>query len=467
MSGASVASSLREILDPIHTNGLLTATIVVLYYVLYQQAAVSRSAERRFFGFLGIGWLVNLSYLGWADYLQHQSSHSYQDIVGVWTLNFLAHSFFIAASVSVRFPELRKRVLAVTIGAANLVAVALFISLPPAFSGSVHLFVVLLCCLSAAAAAVAWLVVVRRHHRAIGVRVALSLVISLGMYSALQLVALTDSTAITHPWPFNVGALVKTIHLIGLIGLFRATFAEYGEIVSRYESQRQAAANVDAARVLLEQANHELNTPALELRLKLSALEDIPRETRNNLLELVERVAAPLGVFINKVSELRESDYQLRREVFNVNVVCEEAINHLKLAIKPRVKFYKQYSHGNLVFGSRTELFQVVRNLVKNAIEATADIQSPAITITTKSTDRADDQSRIVISVADNGPGVIDENYQKVFVRGFSTKTGQGRGHGLAISREIVSSLGGTLELKQSPSGGAEFVVTLPAAIED
>ena len=75
-------------------------------------------------------------------------------------------------------------------------------------------------------------------------------------------------------------------------------------------------------------------------------------------------------------------------------------------------------------------------------------------------------EHKVVVSIADEGPGVAPENRRKIFDPFFTTKpVGAGTGLGLSVSRSIVESFGGTLELATAVEGqGAKFVLTLPEA---
>jgi len=73
---------------------------------------------------------------------------------------------------------------------------------------------------------------------------------------------------------------------------------------------------------------------------------------------------------------------------------------------------------------------------------------------------------RVILSVADSGPGVSDPLREKIFTPFYTTRP-TGTGLGLSISRRIVSDHGGTIEVGASRFGGAEFLVSLPAQIDD
>jgi len=106
-----------------------------------------------------------------------------------------------------------------------------------------------------------------------------------------------------------------------------------------------------------------------------------------------------------------------------------------------------------------SRLVQVFVNLMLNA----ADAMAGKGTITVSCEEKG---NKVALTVADEGPGIAKENQRKVFDPFFTTKTvGQGTGLGLPVSRSIVESFAGTLEIAPSVEGqGARFVLTLPKA---
>jgi signal transduction histidine kinase/CheY-like chemotaxis protein len=112
------------------------------------------------------------------------------------------------------------------------------------------------------------------------------------------------------------------------------------------------------------------------------------------------------------------------------------------------------------VMADAGQLAQVVVNLVCNADQALAATPDPRIEIAT-----APAASAVVLTVADNGPGIPDALRIRIFDPFFTTKdVGEGTGLGLALCHRIVISHGGTIEAGSRPGGGALFTVTLPLA---
>jgi signal transduction histidine kinase len=104
---------------------------------------------------------------------------------------------------------------------------------------------------------------------------------------------------------------------------------------------------------------------------------------------------------------------------------------------------------------------QVFLNLFNNAIDA-----MPGGGTLSVSTDQVGE--RIQVAVSDTGVGMDDETRSLVFTPFFSTRAadGEGTGLGLSVSRQIVESHGGTIEVESRPGHGAIFTVWLPASLQ-
>jgi signal transduction histidine kinase len=109
------------------------------------------------------------------------------------------------------------------------------------------------------------------------------------------------------------------------------------------------------------------------------------------------------------------------------------------------------------------QLEQVLLNLARNALEATCaathDGSAPVLSLAA----RLGRGARLVVEVADNGPGVPAGQEARIFTPFFSTKAAAGepgRGIGLAVVRQLVHGMGGTVRLARRPAGGACFVLT-------
>lgn len=109
--------------------------------------------------------------------------------------------------------------------------------------------------------------------------------------------------------------------------------------------------------------------------------------------------------------------------------------------------------------GNEGQIFEVVLNLLVNAMEASTDSPQPRIVIRSRI-----EGANVVIQVEDNGPGVSAALAGNIF-EPFTTTKGAGRGIGLSVSRSIALAHGGDLALERAGGGGAGacFQLTLPA----
>lgn len=108
---------------------------------------------------------------------------------------------------------------------------------------------------------------------------------------------------------------------------------------------------------------------------------------------------------------------------------------------------------------ARTELQQVLVNLILNAVQAMP--QGGVLTVRV-----ADMQDSVTISVEDTGHGIAPEAQKRIFDPFFTTKQAEGTGLGLSISQRLVTRAGGTLEVHSIEGQGSHFIVTLPSAQE-
>jgi two-component system, CitB family, sensor kinase len=107
-----------------------------------------------------------------------------------------------------------------------------------------------------------------------------------------------------------------------------------------------------------------------------------------------------------------------------------------------------------------TDVITLLGNLIDNAVDVSEGTREARVTV------HIDDAAGMTVSVTDSGPGVPTHLREEIFARGVTSKPDVpgGRGIGLALVRLVSSQLGGTVEVTDSPSGGACFRVRLPPA---
>jgi two-component system sensor kinase FixL len=150
-----------------------------------------------------------------------------------------------------------------------------------------------------------------------------------------------------------------------------------------------------------------------------------------------------------------------RRAFVEVGPLIDAAVSLARIeAIQNEVEIEARIDPGlPPVLADHIQIEQVLLNLLRNAIDAIAAADSPERLIVVEA--HCKSGHRVQISVADSGPGVIPEVANRLFEPFMTTKP-EGMGMGLSISRSIVESHGGRLQMLQRVDSGATFVFDLP-----
>jgi CheY-like chemotaxis protein/anti-sigma regulatory factor (Ser/Thr protein kinase) len=141
----------------------------------------------------------------------------------------------------------------------------------------------------------------------------------------------------------------------------------------------------------------------------------------------------------------------------------ESAIKLAGNVLRHRAALVRDYGTDTNVSANAARLEQVFLNLLVNAAQAFPDDRPRPGVI--KVSTRAEGPHRVLVEIADDGPGIPAADLPRVFEPFFTTKPdGIGTGLGLAISRTIIDSFGGDISVRCPPEGGTTVSVRLPAA---
>ena len=225
------------------------------------------------------------------------------------------------------------------------------------------------------------------------------------------------------------------------------------------QGERLAAAGTLAAGLA-----HEINNPIAFVLANLNHLQALRKEEGSEaeieevVLETQEGVER-LRVIVDELLRLARTGERLSEPVQLARVV-ESVLPIVRHEAKGRVRIETNLAYAPLVSGDPGRLGQVVLNLIQNAIHAlSASEHGGRVSISV-----APVASGVELSVEDDGPGIPDTVLPHIFAPFFTTKvSGTGTGLGLAVTREIVSRHGGSIEV-ETGSTGTRFRVTLPAA---
>jgi two-component system NtrC family sensor kinase len=110
-----------------------------------------------------------------------------------------------------------------------------------------------------------------------------------------------------------------------------------------------------------------------------------------------------------------------------------------------------------IIYGSQTEIQQVIMNLINNALYALKK-DGGKIDITTRL-----EEHNVLVIVEDNGPGIPKANLDRIFDPFFTTKpVGEGNGLGLSICFGIIQKMGGKMDVRSVVDIGTHFEIRFP-----
>ncbi|PRY52184.1 two-component system OmpR family sensor kinase [Geodermatophilus tzadiensis] len=262
----------------------------------------------------------------------------------------------------------------------------------------------------------------------------------------------------------EVGRLSQAINgmLARIEGAFRAQQASEG----------QARASEERMRRFVADASHELRTPLTSIRgfaeLYRQGAVGSPEETAR-LMQRIESEGARMGVLVEDLLQLARLDQQRPLTVTPVDLaeVAGDAVHDARVLQPDRpvtLQLDDSLTEVPVVLGDEARLRQVVGNLVTNALVHTPPTAAVTVSI---GEDTSDGGDRVVLRVADEGPGMAPEDAARVFERFYRadasrSRVAGGTGLGLSIVAALVAAHGGDVTLHTAPGQGAVFTVRLP-----
>jgi signal transduction histidine kinase len=215
---------------------------------------------------------------------------------------------------------------------------------------------------------------------------------------------------------------------------------------------------VHGSRAVVADVSHQLRTPLAALRLRLDLLAADAAETDPEMaaeLAGAQDEVARLSRMVDGLLAVARAENVLPQpRAIDVAEVAEERVAAWLPVAEDRG--IELTASGSKVVGWLGEghLEQILDNLIANALDAL----SPGNQITVTASQTADGAR---IKVADNGPGMSEEEQERAFLR-FTSSSQGGTGLGLAIVHRLTTSNGGTAKLMNTPGGGLTAILDFP-----
>ena len=235
------------------------------------------------------------------------------------------------------------------------------------------------------------------------------------------------------------------------------------DITERKETEQRMneTARLASIGALAAGVAHEINNPLTSVLgfSQLLMAEDLPPELRSDLQRVHSNAQRAAKVVQNLLFFARRRDF--RKEYMNLATILERALEIKSYDLTTsNIRVNKEIS-PDLPFTMVDEhqLIQAILNLLTNAEQAlrSSDREGQILVQVTSS------ETKIMLSISDNGPGIPPEHMDRVFEPFFTTmEVGEGTGLGLSICYGIIRQHDGDLWAESIPGEGATFHIELP-----
>ena len=253
------------------------------------------------------------------------------------------------------------------------------------------------------------------------------------------------------------------LNLIGIILLFVFSYFFTKRLIAPIRRSKEQQTQFVAL------ASHELRTPLAVMLSSLSAMKKANKneaERFQNTLEIEGHRMSRLVDDLLSLAKADNSSFSMQFERLELDTLVLEAFEKFDvLANKKGICISVELPEGKIArcIGDRGRLEQVLSILLDNAINYTPQNGDIILVL-------AETKTHLEIRVADNGPGIPNNQKDQIWERFYRIDTSRSErkhfGLGLAIAKEIITAHKGTIRIEDTTeTGGATFIITLPTAV--
>ena len=235
----------------------------------------------------------------------------------------------------------------------------------------------------------------------------------------------------------------------------------YNRMILQIQDQKERLrfkASEEAWREMAKQVAHEVKNPLTPMKLTIQNFERKFDPEAPNIRERVKQMSKTMVDQIDLIATVASAFSEFAKlpeknnEVINLNTEVEDI-----LRVFNDDSIFMHANKSNIMINmDRIYLSRIITNLVTNAKQAESDERKLIINV-----DVEQHQRRVIVSVQDNGIGIPENMYERIFEPNFTSKN-SGMGLGLSMVRKMIEDYKGEISAKSEVGTGSTFIITLP-----
>lgn len=235
----------------------------------------------------------------------------------------------------------------------------------------------------------------------------------------------------------------------------------YNRMILQIQDQKERLrfkASEEAWREMAKQVAHEVKNPLTPMKLTIQNFERKFDPQDPNVNEKVKQLSKTMVDQIDLIATVASAFSEFAKlpeknnEIINLNTEIEDILR----VFNDDLIFVHSNKSNIMINMDRIYLSRIITNLVTNAQQAQSDDRNLLVNV-----DIEQHQRKVIISVQDNGIGIAENMFERIFEPNFTSKN-SGMGLGLSMVRKMVEDYKGQITVKSELGKGSTFIITLP-----